>query len=50
MLVVQRSYQFHHTIFVSYLLAASDYCFDMDKQQEEILEQLSVYSCGKQYL
>ena len=35
--------------FLSYLLAASDYFFDMDKQQEENLEQLSILSCGKQY-
>ena len=37
-----------HHFFVSYLLAASDYCFDMGKQKEEILDQFSVCSYGKE--
>ena len=39
-----------HHFFVSYFLAASEYCFDMEENREEILEQFSVCSCGKQCL
>ena len=50
LLVVQRRDQLHHTIFVSYLLAASEYCFGVDKHQEESLERFSVCSCVNQCL
>ena len=36
--------------YFSYFLTVSDYCFDMDKKWEEILEQLSVCSCWKKCL
>ena len=50
LLVVQWSDQFHVTIFISRLLAASEYCFDIDEHREEILEQFSVCSCVNQCL